>query len=237
MKDLPVPVREAAHYRVHYRPSVHERERVPLRDLWEIIERNKLRLRGWDFPHISPKEDERKLGTNWIASWSSFMGHIEYWQFFQSTQFVYLGSVREMRPDWSEKLAASLGPNTGESSNIRGFVSIVNFIYNVTEFFEFPTRLCQAGVYQGPLSITLEMNHIHGFALATDDPRRHWWRRCQANEDSLSNTWTIESSDLVARSQEHSLNAMIWYLERFNWLDVSREALKADQDDFLSGRF
>jgi hypothetical protein len=165
------------------------------------------------------------------------MGLVEYWRFYQSTQFLYLGAVREMSPEWHDNLKRTFRPLNGAPVDIPGFVSIVNLIYTMTEFFEFPTRLCQAGLYQGTLTVTVEMHGIRGFALTTDDPRRHWHRLCQSTEDTLQKTWRISSTDLIASSNEHSLDAMVWFFERFGWRDVSRDALRADQEDFLAGRF
>jgi hypothetical protein len=133
--DLPVPVTQYPHWRVLFRPESYERERIArLADCLRIVERSQVRLRGWDFPHVSHRPEERGTGENWVASWSSFMGHLEYWRFYQSTQFVYLGSVREStEPEWDQRLRREAQSHFGylefDVNNVPGFFSIRNFIY------------------------------------------------------------------------------------------------------------
>jgi hypothetical protein len=59
---------------------------------------------------------------------------------------------------------------------------------------------------------------------------------CIASEDDIGKTWAVESADLVAASVEKSLDAVIWFLERFGWLSPHVEVVRKDQRDFLEGR-
>ena len=94
---LPVPVLEGPHWRVNLRPSEYLPELIPtLSQCFEIIQQTKVHLRGWDYPHLSTRNTERASGSNWIASWTPFMNHNEYWRFYQSGQFLHLFSVREI---------------------------------------------------------------------------------------------------------------------------------------------
>jgi len=60
MIDLPVPVLQHPHWRVNFRPAVYEDNLIPtLAKCFEIIEKNRVSLRGWDFPHLSRRDEER----------------------------------------------------------------------------------------------------------------------------------------------------------------------------------
>ncbi len=62
---------------------------------------------------------------------------------------------------------------------IPGYVSIVNLVYTITEYFEFAARICQAGVYQGNLNISIELHGAKGYLLTTDW-NRSWHDWCCA---------------------------------------------------------
>ena len=107
IEPLPVPVLERSHWRVNFRPGEYQPELIPtLSQCFEIMQQTKVRLRGWDYPHLSSRAAERATGLNWIASWALFMGHNEYWRFYQSGQFLHLFSVTEITHDgWSASLS------------------------------------------------------------------------------------------------------------------------------------
>jgi hypothetical protein len=237
--NLPVPVLEHPHWRVNFRPGAYKDEVIPsLGQCFQIVEKNRVRLRGWDYPHLS---NEITQGANWVASWSNFRGHLEYWRFFQSTQFLHLFSVREvMEEGWRSKLQKEAASHLSyirdtDWDKVPGFISILNFIFNVTEIIEFAARLCQAQVYKGNLSISIHLNGIRGFVLTTD--LNHMWDvYCAAGEDKLGKTWTLDSGSLIADSPQQSLDVIVWFFERFGWLNPSIEVLRKDIDDYLKGR-
>jgi len=237
--NIPVPVLDNPHWRVVFRPSTFENSRIQsISRLKELVEQNQVRLRGWDFPHMGGSE-ERGTGNNWIASWSTFRSHIEYWRFFQSTQFVYLSSVREKtEQEWDTKLRREFHSrqlNEEQIDAIPGFFSLTNFIYTITEYFEFASRLCQASIYSEPIEITIELKKIRNFTL-TASWDRALYELYQATEDDLGNSWSFEPTELIAASNEASLETIVWFLERFGWVGMKTEVLRKDQENFLGGR-
>jgi hypothetical protein len=173
-EKLPVPVRDYPHWRVTYRPATYEENRIAtLSECFETVSKNRVSFRGWDFPHMPSGSDDVAYGDHWVAAWSDFMGHLEYWRFYQSTQYLYLGSVREVtEKGWAEKLRATQHfINDEDLAAAPGFLSITNFTYNVTEIFEFAARLAQASIYREPVEITIRLTGIQGFILAADPNR------------------------------------------------------------------
>ncbi|HOO89775.1 MAG TPA: hypothetical protein PLA74_03025 [Syntrophales bacterium] len=240
--ELPVNVLAYPHWRVNFRPENYSEEAIPtLSECFQIVEKNRVRLRGWDFPHLSNRDEERGHGAKWVASWSSFMSHLEYWRFYQSTQFLHLSSVREATEErWREKLQQQTAVHLSHIGHINwdevpGFISIMNFIFCATEIIEFAARLCQAEVYKGEVNISIQLNKIKGFVLTTDW-NRAWSAYYAANEDSLGKTWAIDSGALIANSAQYSLDVVVWFFERFGWLNPSTEVLRKDIDDYLKGK-
>lgn len=241
--ELPVKVLEKPHWRVNIRPSIYKEELVPsLSKCYEIIEKNKLSLRGWDYPHLSNKDDQRGQGSSWIASWSDFMGHMEYWRFYQSGQFLHLFSVREAAEvGWREKLQENMQRHLSFRKDIQwekvpGFISFLNFIFLITEIYEFATRLCQSQIYKGTLNVDIRIYGIQGFVLAADW-NRFWRDYYSASENELGRTWTCESDSLVAESSEKTLQTILWFFERFGWLSPSEDIIRRDIQDYLKGKY
>jgi hypothetical protein len=236
---LPVAVQEGPHWRVNIRPDEYREDRIPsLAECYQIIERTKVSLRGWDYPHLSHREEETGTGPNWVASWSEFGGHREYWRLYQSGQFLHLFSMREaLEPHWRRELENSwqaAHDSTAERPQPRGFISLVNLLWTVTEVFEFAARLCEVGLYDRLVTIRIDIKGIEGFRLA--ETGRAWYRDYAAHVDELGRAWELNASDLLAASAEHSLKATAWYLERFGWLSPSFEVLREDQQKLLQSR-
>jgi hypothetical protein len=243
--QLPVPVKDHPFWRVEYRPDRFVPDLIPsLTECVKLVEKARVRLRGWDFPHLANRTDDNHgivRGSNWIGSWANFMGSVEYWRLYQSGQFVHLAAVRETtETEWRPKLQADTMSHLSHVRDIDwdkvpGYISIVNLVYTVTEFFEFAARICQAGVYRGSLDISIELNGVKDFVLTTEWGRA-WWQYCPASENHLAKTWQVSSDGLVSGSTDHSMKAIVWLCECFGWLEPNVDALRADQQKLLSGR-
>lgn len=243
--DMPVPVRAYPYWTVLYRPETYSPERLPsLSECVKLVEKARVQLRGWDFPHLALHDDTRHgivRGSQWVGSWANFMGSIEYWQLFQSGQFIHFAAVREAtESQWRDKLQTQTMSHLRHLKDIAwdavpGFISLVNLVYTITEYFEFAARICQAGVYRGNIDISIELHGVKGYMLTTEYDRM-WLLHCAATEDHFAKTWRVSTEELLAGSAEHSLKAISWLCECFGWISPSLEALRTDQQKLLSGR-
>jgi hypothetical protein len=240
--QLPVPVLEQPHWRVNIRPQIYDPAAIPsLAECIRLIEKNAVRFRGWDYPHLARRGDERAYGENWVASWASFMGHLEYWRLYQSSQFVHLFSVREAtHPNWRGQLQSYAASHLSHYSNVDwdsvpGFLSVLNMVSCVTEIVELTTRMAQSGVYRGVVDLTISIEQVTGFVLTTDF-NRSWSNYYAASTDSLGHTWALSTESLLGASTECALEILTWIFERFGWLEPSLEVLRKDIEDFKTGR-
>jgi hypothetical protein len=241
---LPVAVLETPHWRVNFRSETYNPELIPsLEKCFQIIEQTKLSLRGWDYPHLSGRPNERGRGSNWVASWSDFGCRNEYWRLYQSGQFIHLFSIEEAtNPDWRKELQAMSKSHLGwgslkeqDWSAVPGFISIRNFLYTVTEIFEFAARLCEKGIYGETFTISIELRRIKGLVL-TAERLRPMHNYYAVTENELLKNWTVKREDLLAESSANSLAAVLWFFERFGWAHPPLQTLRKDQDDFVKGR-
>lgn len=236
--ELPVPILQHPHWRIVIRPTEYVEERIPTRKRCiEIIDKCKVGLRGWDYPHVSREGPVR--GDHWVASWCEWTAHLEYWRYYQSGQFVHLLAVREsVDSRWTEELRKTTASHLGYRNDVDwdivpGFISTVNTIYTLTEVFEFVSRLCQAGALGGKVEIQVQLSGVKGFVLTTDW-NRAWSHYYCAAENTMSKSWTIDASQLVAESQEAAFEAIVWFFESFGWSNPSRDVIVADQQKLLT---
>lgn len=234
--------KELPHWRFLIRPKHFNPILIPtLTACTQLVEQRRVQLRGWDFPHLPLQSERRLQGSNWIGTEVTFQGTIEFWRLFQSGQFIQVSAVREAtEPDWRSKLESDTKSHLrhlGERdwSKVPGFISITNTIYNIAEFFEFISRLCQSGMYNDEIEWEIEINRIRGFVLTTDW-NRSWSYYCDAKEDSLSKEGTARYSDLITNSADISLKTIVWFCECFGWISPNEEQLKRDLENYLAGR-
>lgn len=234
---LPVPVLDEPHWRILLRPSDYAAERIAtLADCWRHVEAAKVGLRGWDYPWVD--SIERQQGDDWISSWCDWSQHLEFWQFYQSGQFIHLLGFWENRAD-EEVVARALQrirvkPEGFEST---GVIDAPGVVYTLSEVFEFARRLAARGVFGHALVVDVRMGGISGRPLVTLDRQKAPFRQLHAAaEDRLEHRWTVTLEDILARSGELALDAAVWFFERFGWLDPPREVLRQDQERLLAHR-
>lgn len=236
----PGKILQNPHWHVVIRPDTYQENHIESRSqLLNIVQKARVSLRGWDFPFVSPRDDEIAKGSNWIGSQVDFMGTREFWRFYQSGQFTQYSSVREVTETrWHDKLAASAEGHFGHlrpklRTSARGFISLINLLYIITEYFEFAARLAQAGVYLSNVSVSIAVSGVKDFVLTTES-NRSWSKYCPANENAYSKEWVIAAKELISDSPRYSLDAFSWYVECFGWLNPNLDAMKIEQHKFLN---
>lgn len=233
-EQIRAEVKQSSHWRVIVRPRMFDAQLIPeLPDCWKIIEPTAVSLRGWDFPHID--RTNRANGNDWIASWCDFMGHREYWQFFQSGQFVHLSSFRE--DAWPNALQTALGktlekPPIGEEPT--GCVDVVEALFRLTEVHEFAARLCQRMALEGEAEITVVWEQVKSRILTALEFSRAWWGYYPSAEDRLEYRRVLPVASIVGNSAGLALDAALWFFHRFQWNDPNRTVLQNDQQKLLT---
>lgn len=229
---LPVPVLEQPHWRVNFRPDEYEPELIPTpAECFRLVEQTSVRFRGWPYPYLSSRQEERRRLTNGVESWTDNEYATEYWRFYQSGQFLHLFTLNENNPRNQHQqrlLRRRYGPQTP------GYVDFLGLLYTVTEIFEFATRLCLKKLYRGSLAITIELKDIGGFRLWSPDPARHVPYEWVSHESELRWTWPFPVVELIANNADYALGATIRFYECFGWEDPSKDALRRDQRELLS---
>ena len=66
-------IREDPHWQVRLRPAEHDARRVKtLAECWRIVEANKVSLRGWPYPCMPTRGEERENADTYVAAWCNW---------------------------------------------------------------------------------------------------------------------------------------------------------------------
>ena len=214
------------HWRVRIFPTHHEGKRVEsLRDAKEIVDKSQVRLRGWYYPHID--REGIVPGDGWVESSGDFRGHLEYWRFYLSGQYLHLMAYPE---DEEDTTAQRLPPG------VRG-LEVVTTVYRFTEIFTFASRLATKGILDPGATVSVTLSGTEGRQLFFYEAGRYLSLDYRCRVPSLTVERSVAASDLMARADEIAIDASVHVLERFGWLDVGRGVLLEDQKRFLERRF
>lgn len=216
------------YWRVIIRPIKYDPELIEsLGMIREIVKKNTLHLKGWDYPHTN---EERLInGQNHVETFEDFSIYKEFWRFNQSGQFLHLFGMHD---DWQEEFISL----TGQKSKPLDFkrIAIESILTAVTEVFEFASRLTLNGVYKDVhIEITLHNNKDR---MLYSWNKRHLSRNYISSIPSIRWKQNISKQDLIGNSSKLALEVALYIYERFNY-STSPEIFKSEQERLLSGRF
>jgi hypothetical protein len=242
ISPLPDQVKDifsTAYWRIDIRPIRFVQERIPYGNLERILRETQVCLRGWYFPHLTQRDPEIVRGTDFYGVWSNFENY-EYWRFYQSANLFHLHGVREeVSGAWKEQIISEMRQHLSyrkpNLDSIGGYLSIINFLYTVTEAFEFAGRLSNILNLLEPVEIGIHLNNINGFILAAE-ASRSWGNFYQWNEPRLGRFWELSATEAREESSRFALEATIWFFQHFGWNEPNTKVLASEQAGFLKKR-
>lgn len=225
-------VHDTGYWRVILHPTAFDARRIPsLKACWSIMEESRVRLRGWDYPHLDDRY--RRRGSDWIESGSDFADQIEVWRFYQSGQFVHHFSVTEDRE------FPSLGwPRSQPSARVSGprQLSFVEVIYTLTEVLEFTRNLAYRQVLEPAATLRVELHGMEDRQLVAPS-NRSLSKRYRSEIDVICWERTALGAELLALAPDFAVDAAQHIFERFGWDDAPRAMIERDQRWLLERRF
>lgn len=223
VSELPDPLQRlqaAGYWRVLIRPTQYREDRIPtLSACRQTLEDSVVRLRGWDYPHIDHEHTQNR--QSWMESSVDWLhGHIEYWRFYQSGQFIHYFAMREDYED--------------SSRNIKG-LDFVNTIYTFTEIFEFAARLAARGVLSPSAEVSAHLHGCDGRRIFSWD-RGRYLREYMSTEPVIRFSETLPESTLLSEAASFAVRATVFVFERFNWTEAPEGLLVEEQAKLLERR-
>lgn len=235
--DLLEKIKSRGFWRISFQPIVAIQKFSSLSECKEIVEKNAVKQRGWDYPAI-PRGSRDYMGIepaeNYYCGWTDWMNYKEFWRMYQSGQFLHylaLGEDWFGEDEWHKELAQKIKPMS--SLNIIGSV-----VYQITEIFEFLSRLTNSGMYDEGVYVSISLNNTKNRELWISDPMRaSFLRPYKTVAAKIEFTKKYSREQINESPKNNALEAMRYFFERFGWENLPIETLKKDQDNFLAGKF
>ena len=225
MSELLEKIKSRGYWRVVIHPGTFTEQRVAnISDLYPILQKTSVQLRGWDFPHLNSKENVQK-DSDWIGQESKWHQYLELWRFYQSGQFiVFLGFDEDWR-DNSELWPAPDGWEPGLT------LSAVNTIFQLAEIFEFAARLSFTDAGDDMMHVGITLAGLQGRSLGLGSPRSHFKGKT-ASIQELPYHIDLPRLHLMGEPMELALAPATELFKRFGW-EPSLEILRDMQENLL----
>jgi hypothetical protein len=216
-------IRTRGYWRVVIRPTSFDAKHIPdYADLFPIVEKNSVRLRGWDYPHVdSGRPPDR--GADWVGQECDWQHFIEVWRLYQSGQFVHYFALAGEWRDHSESWSADRGWSPGRH------IYFANTIYSLMEIFEFAARPSQSPAGSSLMHVEIDLRNLKGRHLIEDLPVVTLHRDYRTEMPEWKYPWDGPQTELIARPRELAAGAAQELFERFG-LNNSLETVKKIQE-------
>jgi hypothetical protein len=222
--DTKVKINEVGNWLVVLRP-LQSNEIVSLKDCEKIIDKSKVYLRGWDYPHYHNKSDAfggLSYGQDYIQSVTEFRYHIEVWRMFKDGTFIHKFACFEDLHYGLEKRGQLL--------------EIMSTLYRLTEIYKFFANLIASNIFIDEIEIQIVLDKMQNRNLFFDDFRRVLNHSYECSVPRLEYTDKIKIADMKINHAEISFRRLKEIFETFEcFSDPLFAVLKDEQKSFLEG--
>ncbi len=233
MSNIIKKIKSRGYWRINFLPFIHEERLSPLSKCKDIVEKNVVQLRGWDYPHFPRrKDDDTSLdpGNDYYEGWVDWRTHKELWRMYQSGQFIHYRGLRE---DWYDE-DTFFSPERKIPKMVN--LGVLQTIFQITEIYEFLLGLMKEGIYRDGLELSIILCNTKNRILWLDNPMRVPFME-EKNTIAQNIPFKKEYSEIevIEDSSELAIVTILYFFERFNWIP-SEDLIRKDQQDFLKRR-
>jgi len=156
-------IRTRGYWRVAISPTKFDKTHISKdTDLFAIIEKRSVRLRGWDYPHIDYQAQPLK-GADWVGQEYDRQDEIEVWRLYTSGQFVHFFALAGEWRDHSAVWPPEPGWEPGRN------MYYVQTVYSFVEILEFASRLALSPAGAAFMRVRIEIHGLQGRHLVEPD--------------------------------------------------------------------
>lgn len=198
----------------------------------DIVEKNTILLRGWDYPHLpnNPKNSGLTVGDDYYQGTVDWQEHIELWRMYQSGQFIHYTSLRE---DWfacNPWYEGKIPVQPGTALNVIG-----SLIYQITEFFLFLENiLVNTKKYPEGVHVEITLGNTKNRQLWLDENvhRIPLSGVYKAGIENIKYKQDFVSEDILGNSAQTAISVCDYFLQRFGW-NHSTSSFEKEQERFI----
>jgi len=227
MSELLEKIRSRGYWKVVIHPATFVDKRVPnIPELYQILQKTSVQLRGWDFPHLDTQTKPR-IDKDWIGQEIDWEYHVELWRFYQSGQFVHLSGMAE---DWRNQSRLAPPPEDWELGLVLG---VERTVFRFTEIFEFAARLSLTGAGEEQVHMEIVVSGLKDRALRVDPANRTPFpSSMKASIKELPYKADLPRIQLITEPRQLALKPAVEVFRRFGW-DPNLDLLRDMQDKLL----
>lgn len=230
MNKIIEKIKSRGYLRVNFRPLTHEERLSPLSKCKDIVEKNAIQLRGWDYPHFPRrKADDTGLdpGNDYYEGWIDWRSHKEVWRMYQSGQFIHYTGLWE---DWDDEDPWIAKENRMPKMENLG---VAHTVYQITEIFEFLLGLVMEGIYKERVRVSILLCNIKGRKLWLENPMRvSFMIEKITGADNIEFKAEYNEKEIINSSSELAVKVVLHFFERFEWVP-SEDLIRKDQEELL----
>jgi hypothetical protein len=223
--DLHNKILTRGYWQVLIRPVAFIEKRLDdISSLFPLVEKSKVSLRGWDFPHIDYRKSHQ-IDLEWVGQEFEWQHHKSVWRFFQSGQFFH---VAALPLDWRDESTIWPADANWKAGTLLG---IGDTIANLAEIFEFAARLALSKAGDDLMRIAITVGNLQNRHLYVDSQKR--WPLDLDYSASIARypyVVTIERSSLISSSKDLAAQVAMDLFKRFQ-LGLDIETIRSWQDD------
>ena len=216
-------IRERGYWRVVIRPTSFEEKHIPeYSELFRIVERNAVRLRGWDYPHIDYKSQPER-GNDWVGQEFQWEDELEVWRLYQSGQFVHYFAIAE---EWRDE-SSLRPPDQGWAWGRHMYY--ISTVYSFLKIYEFAARLALSPAGGVIMHVEIELGNLKGRWLIPETIHQ-FGGEYRISLPTWNHAWEGAQTELIASPRELAALATRELFARFS-LDLGLDILKKLQSE------
>lgn len=228
-------IKSRGYWRINFQPLVFAQNIGSINKCREIVEKNAVHLRGWDYPHVPNRNDKdtgMDLCDGYCQGWVDWRNHKEFWRMYLSGQFLhYLG----LREDWLDEDSSQ--SSLAEEIKPMSSLNVITTVYQMTEIFLLLERLTGDGLYNESISVSISLINTQDRKLwISDFSRGDFVYPRVTGAERIEYSKRYEVTEALTNIKQLAIEAVLYFFDRFGWDNPPLDALKKDQGDFFQQR-
>ncbi len=210
--EVLVDIRKRGYWDLEVRPVTFRDVRIEKRtDLVPLVDKSRITLRGWDFPHV-PRDEQPIIDKEWAGHYTDWDHHLEAWRMYRSGQFVMLSGVWY---DWRDH-SGWWPPDAKWKQGSR--LGVYEAVALLTEFTRFGANLAATDAGDESMYLRVKLVNTKDRELYMDlNTRLPLWEGRRAAVDAIEVEREIASENLLAQPDEVARKIAVEFFEYFNW--------------------
>lgn len=212
---------------VRAEPVGYNSDRISeLADVHTLVEKAKVSLRGWPYPHVNQVDVDGVTGNFAMG----FQSHTHFNRFDEAFRAYTSGLFLWRRFFWEDV--------EGRNNNGRPILSLVSAIYAILEYFLFLSRYSYELGFEAEWRVSIRASGTNNRALVSIDPSIYLPGLYVCKSDSVEVcSQLIDSTTLRASYQDLALHATKRLFHAFNWTGSFDQTIGYWQQKLLTRDF